>query len=39
MKNIDKSTLNNKEKIRQAIENKIKEIKGYTPRVGILKFW
>ena len=35
MEYIDKSTLNSKEKIRQAIEKKIREIKGYTPRVGI----
>lgn len=32
---MDKSTLSSKEKIRQAIEKKIKEVKGYTPRVGI----
>ena len=35
MEYIDKSTLDSKEKIRQAIERKIREIKGYTPRVGI----
>ncbi|ENU2135056.1 GTPase family protein [Salmonella enterica] len=29
------STLSRKERIRQAIENKIKEVKGYTPRIGI----
>lgn len=32
---MDKSTLSSKEKIRHAIEKKIKEVKGYTPRVGI----
>ncbi|KHT34481.1 GTPase family protein [Pectobacterium carotovorum] len=32
---IDQSALNNKDKIRQAIVKKIKEIKGYTPRVGV----
>lgn len=32
---MDKSTLSSKEKIRQAIAKKIKEVKGYTPRVGI----
>lgn len=35
MEHMDKSSLNNKENIRQAIAKKIKEIKGYTPRVGI----
>lgn len=35
MEHMDKSTLSSKEKIRQAIEKKIKEVKGYTPRVGI----
>ncbi|MBA0219581.1 50S ribosome-binding GTPase [Pectobacterium brasiliense] len=37
MEHMDKSTLNSgsKEKIRQAIAKKIKEVKGYTPRVGI----
>ncbi|EEN2099760.1 hypothetical protein G5H88_005320, partial [Salmonella enterica subsp. enterica serovar Florida] len=29
------STLSRKERIRQAIEKKIKEVKGYTPRIGI----
>jgi len=32
---MDKSALSNKEKIRQVIAKKIKEVKGYTPRVGI----
>lgn len=35
MEHMDKSTLSSKEKIRQAIAKKIKEVKGYTPRVGI----
>lgn len=35
MDTINKSTLSNKEKIRQEIARKIKEVKGYTPRVGI----
>lgn len=35
MEHMDKSVLSNKEKIRQAIEKKIKEVKGYTPKVGI----
>ncbi|HBS6310510.1 TPA: 50S ribosome-binding GTPase [Klebsiella pneumoniae] len=35
MKYIDTSDLRSKEKIRQAIAKKIKEVKGYTPRVGI----
>ncbi|ECA3794665.1 ATP-binding cassette domain-containing protein [Salmonella enterica subsp. enterica] len=30
-----KSTLSRKERIRQVIEKKIKEVKGYTPRIGI----
>lgn len=35
MEHMDKSALSSKEKIRQAIAKKIKEVKGYTPRVGI----
>lgn len=35
MEIIDQSALSNKDNIRQAIAKKIKEVKGYTPRVGI----
>lgn len=35
MEKIDLQKESNKEKIRKAIDNKIKEIKGYTPKIGI----